>query len=149
MPTYTRIILGLACIIMAACGAGIMPDDETIKSSPTASPAPWEPKIDDESLIRGEAFVNESQIIVQENAPHQHLLRLSGALPTPCHQLRVLLPEPDELARIWVEVYSLSDPAEICIQVLEPFEASIPLGEFSPREYEVLVNGDLIGSINY
>jgi hypothetical protein len=119
---------------MAACGAGIMPDDETIKSRPTAS---------------GEAFVNESQIIVQENAPHQHLLRLSGALPTPCHQLRVLLPEPDELARIWVEVYSLSDPAEICIQVLEPFEASIPLGEFSPGEYEVLVNGDLIGSINY
>lgn len=149
MPTYTRIILGLACIIMAACGAGIMPDDETIKSSPTASPALWDPEIDDESLIRGEAFVNESQIIVQENAPHQHLLRLSGALPTPCHQLRVLLPEPDELARIWVEVYSLSDPAEICIQVLEPFEASIPLGEFSPREYEVLVNGDLIGSINY
>jgi hypothetical protein len=134
---------------MAACGAGIMPDDETIKSSPTASPALWDPEIDDESLIRGEAFVNESQIIVQENAPHQHLLRLSGALPTPCHQLRVLLPEPDELARIWVEVYSLSDPAEICIQVLEPFEASIPLGEFSPREYEVLVNGDLIGSINY
>lgn len=149
MPTYTRIILGLACIIMAACGAGIMPDDETIKSRPTASPALWDPEIDDESLIRGEAFVNESQIIVQENAPHQHLLRLSGALPTPCHQLRVLLPEPDELARIWVEVYSLSDPAEICIQVLEPFEASIPLGEFSPREYEVLVNGDLIGSINY
>lgn len=149
MPTYTRIILGLACIIMVACGAGIMPNDETIKSSPTASPALWDPEIDDESLIRGEAFVNESQIIVQENAPHQHLLRLSGALPTPCHQLRVLLPEPDELARIWVEVYSLSDPAEICIQVLEPFEASIPLGEFSPGEYEVLVNGDLIGSINY
>ena len=149
MPTYTRIILGLACIIMAACGAGIMPDDETIKSSPTASPALWDPEIDDESLIRGEAFVNESQIIVQENAPHQHLRRLSGALPTPCHQLRVLVPEPDELARIWVEVYSLSDPAEICIQVLEPFEANIPLGEFSPGEYEVLVNGDLIGSINY
>lgn len=149
MPTYTRIILGLACIIMAACGAGIMPDDETIKSSPTASPALWDPEIDDESLIRGEAFVNESQIIVQENAPHQHLLRLSGALPTPCHQLRVLLPEPDELARIWVEVYSLSDPAEICIQVLEPFEANIPLGEFSPGEYEVLVNGDIVGSINY
>jgi hypothetical protein len=60
MPRYTRIVLGLACIIIAACGTGIMPDDETIKSSPTASPAPWEPKIDDESLIHGEAFVNES-----------------------------------------------------------------------------------------
>ena len=70
MPSYTRIVLGLACIMIAACGAGIMSDDETIKSSPTASPAHWEPKIDDESLISGGAFVNESQLIVQVNVPH-------------------------------------------------------------------------------
>lgn len=147
MPSLTRIVFGLGCILIAACGARINFDDGTMKSSPTASLAPWAPEIGDESLVRGEAFINESQIVVHEYTPRKHLLRLSGALPTPCHKLRVLVPEPDELARIWVEVYSLSDPTELCIQVLEPFEVRIPLGEFPPGEYDVLVNGDLIGSI--
>lgn len=140
------LLIGLMCIFAAACGA-IPADDETNKSSPTATPGPWEPKEDDENLIRGEAFINESHIILQEDDSQPHLLILSGALPTPCHQLRVFIPEPDDQDRIHIEVYSLSDPGEICIQVLEPFEASIPFGEIPSGEYEVVVNGDSIGFV--
>ena len=147
MPKTTIIIFGLACVLIAACAGGLVPDDETHTSTLTPSPAPWEPTDGDEDLIRGEVFINDAQVLILESDPHQSLLSLSGALPTPCHQLRVLVPEPDDQDQIWVEVYSLSDPAEICIQVLEPLEVSIPLGEYSRGEYEVLVNGESIGSI--
>lgn len=147
MPKTTKIVIGLACILISACAGGLVLDDETHPSTPTPSPAPWEPMDGDDNLIRGEVFINEAQILILESDQHQYQLSLSGALPTPCHQLRVLVPEPDDQDQIWVEVYSLSDPAEICIQVLEPFEVSIPLGEYSRGEYEVLVNGESIGSI--
>jgi hypothetical protein len=47
-----------------------------------------------------------------------------------------------------VNVYSLVDPAEICIQVLEKFESNIPLGSYSSGNYTVLVNGEPVGEIN-
>ena len=101
----------------------------------------------DENLIRGEVFLNETQIILQEGHPQQNLLRLSGALPTPCHQIRVIIHEPDEQDQIHIEVFSLADPEDICIQVLESIEVNIPFGEFSSGEYEVFVNGESIGFI--
>lgn len=147
MPRNTSILLGLLCILVAACGGAILADEESNKSSSTATPGPWEPREGDENLIRGEVFIDEAQILLQEDDPQQHILRLSGALPTPCHQFRVIIPEPDNQEQIHIEVYSLSDPGEICIQVLEPFEASIPFDVFPSGEYEVFMNGDSIGFI--
>jgi hypothetical protein len=146
MLKKVRLLIGFLCIFAAACGA-IRADDEINKSNPTATPGPWEPKEGDENLIRGEAFINESHIILQEDDSQPHLLILSGALPTPCHQLRVFIPEPDDLDRIHIEVYSLSDPGETCIQVLESFEANIPFEVVPSGEYEVVVNGDSIGFV--
>ena len=147
MPRNTCILLGLLCILAAACGGVISADDDSNHPNPTATLGPWDPQDGDENLARGEAFVNEAQIILQEGEAHQHILRLTGALPTPCHQYRVIIPEPDDQDQIHIEVYSLSDPAEICIQVLEPFEANIPFAELPSGEYEVFVNGESIGFI--
>ena len=55
---------------------------------------------------------------------------------------------PDDNDQINVNVYSLVDPAEICIQVLEKFESNIPLGSYSSGNYTVLVNGEPVGEIN-
>jgi hypothetical protein len=90
-------------------------------------------------------MISESELLVQESAPAQYTLFLSGTLPTPCHQLRVNVFEPNDKDQIKVEVYSLVDPAEICIQVLEPFEVNVPLGTYSSGTYELLVNDQLVG----
>jgi hypothetical protein len=111
-------------------------------------PAPWDPVPGDENLSRGEAFVDEPDILVLESFPLQFVLQLSGSLPTPCHQLRVEVSEPDDQDRIQVEVYSLVDPDEVCIQVIEPFEANINLGSFESGNYTVWVNGEQVGEIN-
>jgi hypothetical protein len=103
----------------------------------------------DDKLIRGEVTISEKELQVQENEPDQYVLFLSGTLPTPCHQLRVTISEPDEKNQIDVDIYSVVDPAEICIQVLEPFEANIPLGSYPSGEYSVFVNGQSVGEITF
>jgi hypothetical protein len=76
------------------------------------------------------------------------MLVLEGELPTPCNLLRVVVNPPDEQNRIYIDVYSVSDPEEICIQVLDPFEANIGLGSFQSGHYSVWVNDEMIGKFD-
>ena len=111
-------------------------------------PLPWQPASGDDKLIRGEAYITQSQILILESFPPQFMLNVEGALPTPCHELRVEILDPDEQNRIYVEVYSLSEPGEICVQVLESFDENVPLKGFPSGEYSVWVNGEEVGEIN-
>jgi hypothetical protein len=47
-----------------------------------------------------------------------------------------------------VDVYSLVNPSQVCVQVLEPFEESIDLGTFPAGHYTVWVNGDIAGEFD-
>jgi hypothetical protein len=73
---------------------------------------------------------------------------VEGSLPTPCHELRAVVSEPNAQNQIPVEMYSLVDPNVECIQMLEAFEADISLGSYSSGSYTVLVNGEEAGQIN-
>lgn len=79
---------------------------------------------------------------------------LSGNLPTPCHKLRSNVQPPDKNGQINVNVFSVSDPDSMCIQVLEPFTLTVPLeipgldaSALEGGEYTVLLNGEEIGKI--
>jgi hypothetical protein len=87
-------------------------------------------------------------LLIFESFSDQISISLSGDLPTPCHQLRVQVNEPDENNKIDVDAYSVVDPDMICIQVLEPFQASIDLGTFPSGHYSVWVNGELAGEFD-
>ena len=117
--------------------------------TPAATP-PWAPQPGDAALNRGEVFLDGAEVILLESFPMQARLRLVGSRPTPCHALRVVVSPPDADNAIAVEVYTVVDPSQICTQVLEPFEETIPLGSFPTAEhpsgtYTVLVNGELAG----
>lgn len=105
------------------------------------------PQAADASLTAGNAYpdLQSSELLVLESYPVQINLVLRGELPTPCHQLRVQLPPPDAQNRIEVQVYSVVDPDQMCIQVLEPFEATVSLSSFSNGTYLVFVNGEYLG----
>jgi hypothetical protein len=130
------------------------PPDTDVTSSPAGSPLlepaknPYAPLPTDSSLTRGEVFIKEMGVLVRESYPPQISLSLSGALPTPCYQLRMQINEPDEEHKIHVEAYSVVDPDMICTQVLEPFQASIDLGTFPSGHYSVWVNGELAGEFD-
>jgi hypothetical protein len=124
------------------------PDEPVFPGSPDPYPSPLEPLPGEESMDRGEAFVDDTQLLVMESFPPQYLLQLTGSLPTPCHYLRADISEPDAQNRIDIEVYSLVDPDVTCIQVLESFQTGINLGSFPQGSYTVLLNGEQVAEFD-
>ena len=138
------LILLIAAMWITACGlvqdpgsgSGTVPPDTAVTNPPLNEPSvepvnnPFAPQPADSNLTQVTVFVQETSLVVRESYPPQISLNLSGDLPTPCHELRVQVNEPDEKNNINVDAYSVVDPNLVCIQVLEPFEASIDLGAF-------------------
>ncbi|HEX6271165.1 MAG TPA: hypothetical protein VFZ43_13075 [Anaerolineales bacterium] len=154
-------IVFAAALLIAACATapvtepGPLPPDAPVTnppengSTPMGTPEnPFAPQPDDAGLSQGNVFLNESSLLIRESFPPQIALSLSGDLPTPCHELRVDVREPDAENRIDVEVYSVVDPDQICTQVLEPFEENIELGTFPSGHYAVWVNGERVGEFD-
>jgi len=123
--------------------------DEPVTGEPgdaaTPAPQPWDPQPEDKALERGPAHMEGTAVLVLESFPVQIMLTVSGSLPTPCHQLRIAVVEPDAKNQIAVEVYSVADPTRSCTQNLAPFEVNVPLGSFPTGNYTILVNGELAG----
>lgn len=109
-------------------------------------PLPYAPQESDAHLMRESVYLESVDLVTQESYPRQYMLALRGALPTPCHELRVRATEPEAL-KIQVEVYSVVDGSKICIQVLQPFEAMYPLRPLELGTYTVWVNGKEVGKI--
>lgn len=131
-----------------------VPLDTAVTSPPVVEPStgepasPYAPQPGDSSLTRGNVFIEEMDLIIRESYPPQISLGLSGNLPTPCHQLRVQVGEPDKENQINMEVYSVVNPDLACIQMLESFQANIDLGTYPSGHYAVLVNGEPAGEFD-
>jgi len=109
-----------------------------------ASPSPLDPIPGEDKMARGEATISESDVLLLESYPVQVMLNLRGTLSTPCHHLRAKVNQPDAQNRIQIEAYSLYNPDEICIQMLQEFETGIPLGSYPKGSYTVWLNGKQI-----
>ncbi len=105
------------------------------------------PRTEDESRERMEIEVQTAELYMAESFPPQPFLHLSGELPTPCHELRILVNPPDDTDQIHVVVYSVADPTTVCVQVLEPFDISIPLSNIPSGQFTVFVNGRKVAGL--
>lgn len=123
---------------------GVLPPPGSVDVSEN----PYAPQPGDNVLSGGNVYLDSTDLLILESYPIQVNLYFSGNLPTPCNQLRVVVPEPDADNRIFIEVYSVTDPNAMCIQVLDPFDTTISLGSFASGHYEVYVNGELIGEFD-
>ena len=125
--------------------------DEPVTSETPSNPVianPYAPQPGDGTLTRASAFINSADLLFMESFPVQVALILRGNLPTPCHSLRAVIHAPDQNNNIEVEIYSIADPNKVCEQVLQSFEASIPLGAFPSSHYTVWVNDDKVGEFD-
>jgi hypothetical protein len=93
----------------------------------------------------GPVFVERTGLLMMESDPVQVVLTVEGHVPTPCHELRWQVSKPDSAGRIEVEMFSISDPDTLCIQVLEAFMERIPLGSFESGSFSVWLNGVHVG----
>jgi len=131
-------------------GGSSTPDEPVSSNQPGQDvPAgePWSPRPGDDALQHGEVEIESADMLILESYPPQFMLHLVGWKGTPCHDLRIVVSEPDEQNRIHVEAYTVVDPDVICIQMLEGFDVNVPLGAFESGEYTVWLNGTQIGEI--
>ncbi|MCE5258631.1 MAG: hypothetical protein LLG44_06145 [Chloroflexi bacterium] len=110
-------------------------------------PASYAPQPGDEDLTRGTVYIDSREIFLLKTNPPQFRLSISGALPTPCHALRVVVPAADAEGRIDIEAYSLVKPGAMCAQVLEPFSTTISLAGYPAGQYSIWLNGDKVGEM--
>ncbi|MHB1354992.1 MAG: hypothetical protein ACYCZF_03335 [Anaerolineae bacterium] len=108
---------------------------------------PYAPQPGDDQLTRGKAYIESSEIYTLESYPPQFRLALSGSLPTPCHQLRILLPVLAANGRLSIDVYSVAKSDQVCAQVLKPFTATLSLDGHPAGTYNIWVNGAKVGDI--
>ncbi len=127
----------LLAVLLSACGGGAdEPVDSTTATTPTTAPL----EIPDDA---GPVFVETTDILLMESFPVQVALHVTGNLPTPCHQ--AVWEVEDDGTTIAVRLASVTDPDVFCAQVLEPFDISIPLGDFESGARVVTLNSEEIG----
>ena len=151
MKKIFNLLLLLFLTLSACAPAG---SDEPVNSTeqdaldPAGSTMPsnenFAPNPGDEGLTRGEAYLDQTELLTLESYPLQFMLNLKGNLPTPCHQLRIAVSKPDAENRVNVEVYSIADPDMICAEVLAPFEVNYSLGSYPSGIYSLWVNGNQV-----
>jgi inhibitor of cysteine peptidase len=133
----------LACLLAVSAGLATACAMRPAPPEPPSNPGPIVPEGE-----RGPVYIDEAELLLMESFPVQVRLQVKGTLPTPCHALKWEVTGPDLSGRIDVTAYSLTDPDQACIQVLEEFEAGIPLGSYEEGQYSVFLNGEQVGEIS-
>jgi hypothetical protein len=147
-----RLLIALLTLtLLAACAPTPTQSPDTPVDSdtpPNGLPPIYAPRPGDDQLQRGEVYLDSVDLLTMESYPLQFSLILKGNLPTPCHEIRVVYNEPDADNRINLEVYSVTDPNGVCVQVLERFEQNVSLGSFPSGHYTIWVNGKQVAEFD-
>lgn len=114
---------------------------EPAGTMPTATPSPGAGS----PTQLGPVYIDQAELVLLESFPVQVRLELHGSLPNPCSELVWQVEPPDEQGRIQVQAYSQQESELACIQVLQPLEETIPVGDFTQGKFSVWLNGELIG----
>lgn len=171
--TYRLVLLiSIILLVLAACSSSetrTPAEDKGIEASQTPAPglatstqpapveqppiegpaySPLEPLPDEDEMIRGGISAGSAEIIMMESFPVQVYLQVSGMLPTPCNMPRAEVSGPDDDNKIYVEMWTLVEPDAVCIQVLQPYEVSIPLGSYKSGSYTVYLNDKEVGEFS-
>jgi hypothetical protein len=124
--------------------------DQPVSGEPgaeTPGEPSWQPAPGDDALKRGEATIDSTEILILESFPPQFVLNVKGSQGDPCRQVRAVIGEPDAENHIQVEIYTVYDPAAVCILMLKEFELNLPLGSFEQGTYTVFINGQEVGTL--
>lgn len=133
----------LVILVLSGCAPS---PNAPISNEPATGPAQSDyiPNPGDASLLRGDVYLDSSDLLTLESFPVQFMLNLKGNVPTPCHQLRIAVSPPDTSNKVIVDVYSVANPDDVCAQVLEPFDVNFSLGSYAEGKYSLWVNGEMV-----
>ncbi len=112
---------------------------------PLSTEQPYAPQPGDSARLRQEVYLDSSRVHNLSSDPAIIVLDLQGNLPSPCNALRIVVSAPNAQNQIMVDIYSVIDPGEVCITIIQPFNTSVILGKFPSGHYTVWVNGKQVG----
>ena len=147
MKTFNRLLLFvLAAFPFTACSPKATPSSAIM----TQGNNPYAPQSSDSVLIRGEITVDSAALTVAETQSLQVILNFAYFQPTPCHQLRVEVSQPDAQNRIDISAYTVAEKNKVCtlMALATPLQASLNLGSFSSGHYVVFLNNTQIGEFD-
>ncbi len=118
----------LTMVLLMGCAPGLFKDSPASKGSG--------------EFIRGEAVVEDVEIVFLESFPLGVHSVASGYLPDPCTEIDEIFIERDG-NQFEVLITTLREAEVMCIQVIEAFEQNIPLDVYGlpAGDYTVTVNG--------
>ena len=105
------------------------------------------PKPADQILKKGTAEVTTAEVIQLQTSPPKYVVHITGNTPTPCHKLRVSVDISKGDNRVVMQSYSVFDPKVICLQVIQPFDVTVPINKLPINDYTVWINDQLVGEI--
>ena len=111
-----------------------------------AYPAPGELPPGEDAMVQ--PFIESAALSMSTTVPAQPVLKVTGDLPTGCHTLQYKVAPPDTNHQVRVSLAVVPPAPHInCIQVVKTIEKEIPLGNLAPGLYQVLINGQKVGSL--
>lgn len=134
-------------LVLAGCGAEVRQEFQQIAPVVESAPAPGDGAAGLDNPLPagwsdGPIFLDSSELVVAESFPLQVSIKISADLPTPCDEPFWKI--ADDGTTLDVTIFTGVDPAQTCIQMIQPIEFSIDLGSWDePRE--VLLNGEPLG----
>jgi hypothetical protein len=143
-----RLVFVLAFLI-SACFAPAASQPTSTASVPfifAAEENPHAPKPDDDRLSRVDVILTSVNLSERTDlTPVRVQVNLSGSMPGACNEFRAKVNPPDKEYHIYIEAYSVTDPAVKCQDVFQQFETNILLGVYSPGRYFTWVNDVYVG----
>ena len=143
-PLKNFLIFVLMVTLISACGP------KTVESSLVEGSNPYVPQAGDGDLVAGDITVDSSSIFIAESQPPQLIINFSYFQPTPCHQLRVEVSEPDDKNQINLKAYAVAEKDTPCAltALAIPLPASLSIGNLPDGHYIVFLNGNQIGEFD-
>lgn len=144
----------LTLLLVVACGMPEGGDPTTTTTVPASSgDQPIDngngdgiptPRLPVAGNVDGEVWITGADLRIAESYPIQVFLGVEGDKPTPCHEVFWTVEDDGDAVR--VEMISQTAPDTICVQVIESFMVTVPLGSWEGEERDVYLNGELVGS---
>lgn len=122
-------------------GETSLPGTQVPPLVPASPPETYQPNSGDYGMTVDKVFLDSVSVENSLGVPSGVLAILKGSLPTPCHELRVIVVPSNQPDLTVLKAYSLFKPGQVCIQTVQPFEVAIPLTRSGgPGEHRLIVN---------
>jgi hypothetical protein len=121
----------------------------TLAFTPTKPTKPTRTATFDSRLIPDVANVSDAKLDTLSVNPPVYVVKITGTIPSACHQLKVDIAKPNEKKVIVIKLTSFLDPGKMCDPGKQPFDISLKLDQLPDGQYNVVVNDINTGSFQY